>query len=238
LTVLYCCTNRFELSREKVRREAVDREREELTMHQHTLMDQLGEKDGRIKELIYDVDLQKEKAIRLEGAMEDMAEVHGKEKAFLTHRTADLTECVSLMRVGIAEAQGELAKQAMINGGASLQAKREGELIAQRLDSLVEEYESLWTHSQQQVNMCVCVCVCLCVCVCVRVCMYVRMYVCMHVHLNILFSHPSSSLPPSPSYFFHTSMFNSISLPLTHSLTLPPPSCTLCRTCICAVPVT
>lgn len=129
----------------------MDREREELTIHQHTLMDQLGEKEGRIKELSYDVDLQKEKAVRLERAMEDMAEVHGKEKTFLTHRTADLTECVSLMRVGIAEAQGELAKQAMINGGASLQAKREGELIAQRLDSLVEEYESLWTHSQQQV---------------------------------------------------------------------------------------
>lgn len=168
--------NRLELNSEKERRETSDREREELTMQQHVLAGQIGEKEGRIKELHYEVEMQRERAARLEGAMDDMAVVRDKETAFFTHRTSDLTECVAKMRIGIAEAQGELASQCMINGGASLQAKREGERIAERLDSLVEEYELLWTHSQQQVSTCVCVCVIMYVCmtVCMYVCMCVR----------------------------------------------------------------
>lgn len=156
--------NRLELNSEKGRREIADREREELTMQQHISAGQIGEKEGRIKELHYEVEMQRERAARLEGAMDDMAAARDKETAFFTHRTSDLTECVTKMRIGIAEAQGELATQCMINGGASLQAKREGERIAERLDSLVEEYELLWTHSQQQVRTCGCVFVCMNAC--------------------------------------------------------------------------
>ena len=138
--------------------------------------------------------------------MTDLTASTLREKRFLSSRTADLTECVSLMRMGIVEAQGELAVQTALSGDTAVigervrvwaplcfslppsslsltapsslsltaplltvpllsvshcpSAARESERIADRLNVLVSEYEELWSHSQQQVSVCLCECVC------------------------------------------------------------------------------
>ena len=141
-------------------------EKNDLSLQLESLAAALREREAKVFELEYEVELQKERASRLEDRVVEIAESSDREKAFLSSRTSDLTHCVSAMRLGIVEAQGELATQSMVNGSTALNATRENERIAERLDTLVQEYELLWTHSQQQVRMSfVCVCVCVCVCV-------------------------------------------------------------------------
>jgi hypothetical protein len=143
---------RLQSNREKERREAAEREAEELNIQHQLLSTAIGEKEAKVRELGYEVELQTDRNIRIQDELDALLQTTFREKSFLTHRTADLTDCVSQMRMGIVEAQGDLATQTMVNGGTALRATRESERIAERLDALVEEYELLWTHSQQQVR--------------------------------------------------------------------------------------
>ena len=160
VTNLMPSSTRLEKVREKERRASVEVEKNDLSAQHESLSVLLREREAKVLELEYEVELQRERASRLEDRIVEIAEKADEEKAFLSNRTSDLTQCVTAMRLGIVEAQGELATQSMVNGSTALNATRESERIAERLDTLVQEYELLWAHSQQQVRLLVCVCMC------------------------------------------------------------------------------
>ena len=140
-----------QLTKERERRELADKGRDDASAQQQSMLITMGQKETKVRQLTYEIDLQKERTSRIEEEMLDMAAVATKEKSFESTRTADLIQCVALMRMGIAEAQGELAVQSSISGHTAAKASRESERIGEKLNTLVAEYEELWTHSQRQV---------------------------------------------------------------------------------------
>ena len=143
---------KIRLTREKERRNTAEKEKDDMSAEQQLMTICIGQKEGRVRELQYEIELQKERTLRIEAEMEELTVTAVKEKSFMFNRTADLTECVSLMRMGIVEAQGELAVQTSVSGETAVRASRENERIEERLNGLVAEYEELWKHSQQQVS--------------------------------------------------------------------------------------
>ena len=142
---------KVQLDRERERRLLADKGRDEASAHQQSMLITMGQKETRVRQLSYEIDLQKERTLRVEEEMRDIAAASTKEKSLESTRTADLIQCVALMRMGIAEAQGELAAQTAVSGHTAAKASRESERIGEKLNTLVAEYEELWTHSQRQV---------------------------------------------------------------------------------------
>ena len=66
----------IQLSRERERRERAEVERDESSSEQQLLMVTLGQKEGRVRELAYEVDLQRQRTHRVEGEVSGLHQQH------------------------------------------------------------------------------------------------------------------------------------------------------------------